>query len=66
MAISKGSQLKTLAETRLYQAQELLTEADVESIFNIVIGEKGLNLIHGTREQKLETARELALRSLAN
>ena len=66
MAISKGSQLKTLAETRLYQAQELLTEADVESIFNIVMGEKGLKLIHGTREQKLETARELALRSLAN
>ena len=63
---SKNDRLKTLAEVRLYQAQQLLSEADVESLFNIIGGQQGLTLIHGSRDQKLEAARELALRSMAN
>ncbi|TWT89597.1 hypothetical protein Pla52n_67240 [Stieleria varia] len=53
--------LSTLAEVRLYQFQELLTPEEVEVAFHIVGGEEGLRLLHGSREEKLATAREWAL-----
>lgn len=60
----RGRNLRTLAEVRLYQAQNLLTEEEVESAFHIVGGEEGLILLHGSHEERMNLARTWAVNSL--
>jgi hypothetical protein len=53
--------LRTLAEVRLYQIKGLITDEEVEAVFDIVGGVDGLTLLHGTQKERLETARRWAV-----
>ncbi|MEM9644656.1 MAG: hypothetical protein AAF989_06665, partial [Planctomycetota bacterium] len=53
LSSSAGSSvLPRLAEIRLYQHQGALSLADVEKAYEIMLGEDGLTLIHGTKDAK--------------
>ena len=56
--------LRTLAEVRMYQAKNLLTDEEVEAIFDIVGGAEGLLMLHGPESERIEMARQWALQSL--
>jgi hypothetical protein len=56
--------LRTLAEVRMYQAKNLLTEEEVEAVFDIVGGAEGLLMLHGPPSERVEMARQWALKSL--
>lgn len=60
LAARDGDPLRTLAEIRLYQSQGLLTDAEVESAFELVAGDNGLVLLYGPLAQRLETVRQMA------
>ncbi len=55
--------LRTLAEIRLYQLQQLLTPAEVELAFDIVGGTDTLMLLHGNSEQRTAIAQAWAVES---
>ncbi|MEO1524444.1 MAG: hypothetical protein AAFX06_03370 [Planctomycetota bacterium] len=56
-----GNSLQTLAEVRLYQAQQLLSEEEVMTAFDIVGGSEAMRLLYGTDEEKLEIVRSWAI-----
>jgi hypothetical protein len=56
--------LRTLAEIRMYQVKNLLTEEEVEVAFDIVGGAEGLLMLHGSQPEKVNMARQWALQSL--
>lgn len=58
-----SSSLRTLAEIRLYQAQQLIDDAEVETAFDIVGGPEALMLLHGPLQERALMARKWALRS---
>ena len=53
--------LRTLAEVRYYQSQNLIDEADVETLFHIAGGEDGLVLLYGSPAKRIETSRQWAV-----
>lgn len=55
-----GKNLRTLAEVRLFQSQQLLSEDEVLTAFDIVGGEEALALIYGSEEERLDTVRKWA------
>ena len=55
-----GRNLRTLAEVRLFQSQQLLSEDDVLTAFDIVGGEDAMELLFGSEEEKLKVVREWA------
>ncbi len=55
--------LRTLAEIRLYQSLNLLTQQDVEMAFDIIGGPEGLMLLHGPYDERLLIARKWAVAS---
>ena len=57
--------LRTLAEIRLYQLQNLLSDDEVEAAFDIVGGSDGLRMLHGPTSERLETARKWAIQATA-
>ncbi len=52
--------LRTLAEIRLYQKQQLLTPEEVETAFDIVGGSESLLLLYGTAVERVAMVRQLA------
>jgi hypothetical protein len=58
--------LRTLAEIRLYQAKELISESEAEAAFDIVGGNDGLILLHGPQLERLEAARRWATEAAAS
>ncbi len=64
MSGAAAKRLRTLAEVRLYQAQELITPEEAEAAFYIIGGEDGMLMLHGPADQRLETARKWALRAV--
>ena len=48
----------------MYQAKNLLTDEEVEAVFDIVGGAEGLLMLHGPQSERIEMAREWALKSL--
>ncbi len=56
--------LRTLAEVRLYQSQELITAEEVEAAFDIVGGADALLMLHGPLEERLKMARQWAVRAV--
>ncbi len=59
----KHRTLRTLAEIRLYQAQELITESEVEAAFDIIGSVDALMLLHGPLDERLAMARQWAIDS---
>ncbi len=55
--------LRTLAEIRLYQAQGLITESEVEAAYDIIGGVDALMLLHGPLDERLAMARQWAVDS---
>ena len=55
--------LRTLAEIRLYQMQDLISESEVEAAFDIIGSVDALMLLHGPLNERLEMAHEWALES---
>lgn len=64
LASNNANSLRSLAEIRLYQRQGSITAEEAETAFDIVGGEDALLMMHGPAEQKLEVAREWALRAV--
>ncbi|MEM8666551.1 MAG: hypothetical protein AAGG48_03500 [Planctomycetota bacterium] len=60
MASDNARSLQTLAEIRLYQAKQLITDQEVEAVFDIIGGSEGLTLLHGSRKEQVEMARKWA------
>ena len=60
LAARDGDPLRTLAEIRLYQSQGLLTDAEVESAFELVAGDNGLVLLYGPPAERQATVRQMA------
>ena len=60
LASGGGKNLRTLAEVRLFQLQQLLTEEEAVAAFDIVGGEEALELIYGSEDRKLELVRKWA------
>ena len=56
--------LRTLAEVRMYQVKNLLTDEEVEAAFDIVGGAEGLMMLHGPQGEKIDLARQWAVQSL--
>jgi hypothetical protein len=54
--------LRTLAEIRLYQLQQLLTNEEVELAFDIVGGADSLLFLHGTAKERAAIARKWAVK----
>lgn len=52
--------LRTLAEIRLFQAQGLIDQSEVEAAFDIIGGDDGLMLLHGPQAKRVEIARTWA------
>jgi hypothetical protein len=57
--------LRTLAEIRLYEARELITQDEVEAAFDIVGGSEGLLLLYGPSKDRVETVRKWATQAAA-
>ncbi|QDV45542.1 hypothetical protein Enr13x_54210 [Stieleria neptunia] len=60
LASGGGANLRTLAEVRLFQSQQLLNEEEVLTAFDIVGGEEALGLIYGSEEERLRIVRQWA------
>jgi hypothetical protein len=63
IASPQSRTLRTLAEIRLYQAQELISESEVEAAFDIIGSVDGLMLLHGPLNERLAMARQWAIDS---
>ena len=61
---SKADRLKALAEIRLYQSQQLISDEDVEKAFYIVGGADGMKMLHGTQEDQIATVHEWVTETL--
>ena len=64
LANPKARTLRTLAEVRLYQALGHVTPEDVESAFQIVAGDDGLTMLHGSETDRLKATRKWAARAI--
>ena len=64
IASPRSRSLRTLAEIRMYQVKQLLTDEEVEAAFDIVGGEEALTLLHGPKKERIEVARKWALESV--
>ncbi|MCS7471338.1 hypothetical protein NZK35_32225 [Stieleria sp. ICT_E10.1] len=60
LASGGGANLRTLAEVRLFQSQQLLNEEEVLTAFDIVGGEEAMALIYGSEEERLRIVRKWA------
>lgn len=60
LASGGGLNLRTLAEVRLFQSQQLLNEDEVLTAFDIVGGEEAMALIYGSEEERLRIVRKWA------
>ena len=63
MAGRNSRSLRTLAEIRLYHAQQLISDDEVEIAFDIIGGPEALVMLHGPRHERVAMARKWALRS---
>ena len=63
IASPRSQRLRSLAEIRLYQAQQLVDDSEVEAAFDIVGGIDALTLLHGPLEERLAIVRKLAVES---
>ncbi|GAA5506199.1 hypothetical protein [Novipirellula caenicola] len=61
---SKADRLKALAEIRLYQSQQLISDEDVEKAFHIIGGADGMRLLYGTEEDQIATVHEWVTEAL--
>jgi hypothetical protein len=64
IASPRSRSLRTLAEIRMYQVKQLLTDEEVEAAFDIVGGEEALTLLHGPKQERIKIARKWALESV--
>ena len=60
LASGGGKNLRTLAEVRLFQSQQLLDEEDVMTAFDIVGGEEAMQLIFASEPERLRIVRKWA------
>ena len=60
MASAGGHSLRTLAEIRLYQSQQLLSEDEVMTAFDIVGGDEALQLLFGSEAERLRIVHKWA------
>jgi hypothetical protein len=60
LASGGGKNLRTLAEVRLFQSQNLLNEDEVLTAFDIVGGEEAMKLLYGSEKERLDTVRKWA------
>ncbi|WP_149752959.1 hypothetical protein [Rubripirellula obstinata] len=60
-----GRNLRTLAEIRLYQSRGLIEMDEVNNAYDIIGGPDALTMMHGPREERLETARNWAIESVS-
>ncbi len=60
MASGGGYSLRTLAEVRLYQRQNLLTEDEVLMAFDIVGGEQAMQLLSASEDEKIKIVHKWA------
>ena len=63
IAANSIRKLRSLAEIRYYQIQKLITEEDVEAAFGIIGGVDGLMFLHGPRDERIQAARKMAVKS---
>ncbi|MDF1840615.1 MAG: hypothetical protein P1U77_04230 [Rubripirellula sp.] len=63
MASDTARSLRTLAEIRLYQAKQLISDQEVEAAFDIVGAAEGLTLLHGSQKESVSVARKWAAAS---
>jgi len=63
LASGGGKNLRTLAEVRLYQSMQLLSEEDVLTAFDIVGGDEALQMVYGPEAERLALVRQWALNS---
>ncbi|EMI23011.1 signal peptide protein [Rhodopirellula maiorica SM1] len=61
---SKADRIKALAEIRLYQSQQLISDEDAEKAFHIVGGADGMRLLYGTQEDQIATVHEWVTEAL--
>ncbi len=64
LASTSSNSLRTLAEIRLYQMQELITAEEAEAAFDILGGDEALLLLHAPLEERLKMARKWAVKSV--
>ncbi|KAA5540287.1 hypothetical protein FYK55_21930 [Roseiconus nitratireducens] len=62
LASGGGKNLRTLAEVRLYQSLNLLSEPDVLMAFDIVGGEEALQMVYGPEEERLALVHQWAVK----
>lgn len=62
---SQGRSLRALAEVRLYQAKQLISDNEVEIAFDIIGGADGLTMLHGSEKERVDVARNWAAESAA-
>lgn len=60
LASGGAKNLRTLAEVRLFQSQNLLNDDEVQTAFDIVGGEEGLQLLYGSESERLRIVRDWA------
>ena len=58
--------LRTLAEIRLYQMQQLLSAKEVATAFDIIGGEDALLMLYGPQSEKLAMARKWAVQAVSS
>ncbi len=58
--------LRTLAEIRLYQMQQLLSAKEVATAFDIIGGEEALLMLYGPQSEKLTMARKWAVQAVSS
>ncbi|MGB0595529.1 MAG: hypothetical protein ACPGLY_02375 [Rubripirellula sp.] len=63
LASDTARSLRTLAEIRLYQAKQLISDQEVEAAFDIVGAAEGLTLLHGSQKESVNVARKWAAAS---
>ncbi|WP_442506507.1 hypothetical protein SH528x_005355 [Novipirellula sp. SH528] len=61
---TKADRIKALAEIRLYQSQQLISDEDVEKAFYIVGGADGMKMLHGTKDDQIATVHEWVTEAL--
>ena len=60
MGSGGGFSLRTLAEVRLYQSQNLLSEDDVVMAFDIVGGDEAMQLLFASEQEKIQVVHKWA------
>ncbi|TWU21647.1 hypothetical protein Pla52o_38340 [Novipirellula galeiformis] len=61
---SRADRMKALAEIRLYQAQQLISDEEAEKAFYIVGGGEAMKLMYGTQEDKIATVHQWVTEAL--